>query len=128
MIDFLLLFFMTVIGTSSFTYYGFLANFTFVLYIPVIVVFIYLIYHLLKCCCCCKRQSQAIVARQYSPDGVDNPHDLVPECRPLINPTTTEVVLDDNYVPDDLYPDRMVNPGGYREQHYQYQPLEDSVL
>ena len=65
--------------------------------------------------------------RQYSPDGVDNPQ-LVPERRPLIEPTTTEVALGDDYVPDDLYPDRMVNPGGYREQHCQYQPLEDSVL
>ena len=133
-IDFLLLFFMTVIGASSFTYGNFmlkfgtiLPNFLFVLYIPVIVVFIYLVYHLLKCCCSYKRRSQ-IVARQYSPDGVDNPH-IVPERRPLISPTVTEVVLDDDYVPDDLYPDRMVNPGGYREQHCQYQPLlEESIV
>ena len=83
-IDFLLLFYMTVIGASSFTFIGFVVNFLFVLYIPVIVVFIYLIYHFLRHCCCCKRQSQAIVAGQYSQNGVDNPH-LVPECRPLLN-------------------------------------------
>ena len=120
---------MTVIGVSSFlTYYHFVVNFVLFLYlIPVIVVSIYLTYLLLKCCCCCKRQSRAIVARQDSPDGVDNPH-LVPECRPLIEPTTTEVALGSDYVPDNLYPDRMVNPCGYREQHCQYQPLEDSIL
>ena len=32
--------------------------------------------------------------------------------QPLIPPTTTEVELD-HYVEDDLYPDRIVNPGGY---------------
>ena len=96
----------------------------FLYFLPVIVISIYLIYCLLKCCCSCKKQCQD---RQYSPEGVDNPH-LVPECRPLIEPTTTEVALGDDYVPDDLYPDRIVNPCGYREQHCQYQPLEDSVL
>ena len=101
-----------------------------VLYILFIVVFIYLVYRLLKCCCCCKKQqSQTIVAQQNSPEDVDDPR-LVPERRPLIQPTTSEVrvVLGNDYVPDDLYPDRMVNPRGYREQHCQYQPLEESIL
>ena len=70
-------------------------------------VFIYLVYRLLKCCCCCKKQqSQTIVAQQNSPEDVDDPR-LVPEHRPLIQPTTSEVcirvVLGNDYVPDDLY-------------------------
>ena len=132
-IDFLLLFFMAVISAASLAsyYIGSLivvrVNFElFLPPLPVIVVSIYLIYCLLTCCCK-KRRQLDIVARQDPPDGVDNPH-IVPEHRPLLNPTTTEVVLNDNYVPDDLYPDRIINPGGYREQHCQYQPLEDSVL
>ena len=129
-IDFSLLFFMMVIGALSFCYLFFMSILISVLYLPFIVVFIYLVYRLLKCCCCCKKQrSQTIVAQQNSPEGVDDPC-LVPERRPLIQPTTSEVwvVLGNDYVPDDLYPDRMVNPCGYREHHCQYQPLGESVL
>ena len=52
------------------------------------------------------------------------------ESTPLlaVHPTTTEVTLDDNYVEDDLYADRILHPGGYNEQHVsRYQSTQDST-
>ena len=40
---------------------------------------------------------------------------------------TSSVVALDNYVADDLYADRVLNPSGYKEEHTQYQPVDEAA-
>ena len=104
-IDFLILVLMTVIGASSFTNYELVVDFEYILvYLPFFVLVSYLVYRLL----CCKRKPK-IDAHHSSPNKVNQP----PESTPLLFPPTTTLVALDDYKQDDLYPDRMVNPGEY---------------
>ena len=78
------------------------------LYLPFLVLVGYLTFRMFKCCCCaCVTRN----VRKSSHDNTNNPS-APSELQQLIPPTTTEVGLDD-YVQDDVYPDRIVNPGGY---------------
>ena len=110
-IDFLTLFLMALLaalsssvpllpGSDTFKNY-IIAN---PMYLPFLILVGYLIYRLFKCCCCaCVTRN----AHQSSDDDENNPT----EQPPLLIPTT-EVGIGD-YVQDDVYPDRIVNPGGY---------------
>ena len=104
-IDFLISVLMTVIGASSFTNYELVIDFECILaYLPFFVLVSYLVYRLL----CCNRKPK-LDAHQFSPNRVNQPS----ENTPLLFPPTTSVVTLDDYGQDDLYPDRMVNPGEY---------------
>ena len=81
------------------------------LYLPFLCLVVYLIYRMFKCCCCCC--CACVTKNSHKPDDENNPS-APSEQQPLLIPaTTSEVVLGD-YVQDDLYPDRIVNPGGYK--------------
>ena len=115
-IDFLILFFLAVMGATSFmgsvavifTLYG-------LMYLPFIVVFWYGYYCWLKHCCC------ACVALRRG-----NVHLVIPgneanlssptEGQPLLKPPTTSVVTLKDYDEDDGYADRMINPSRYNIQ------------
>ena len=112
MIDFLTLFLMTLFAALSVT--GTLSVYILFgpLHLPFLCLVGYLIYRMFKyCSCCCACVTQNVY--KSSTDDENNPSAPPSEVlQPLIPPTTTEVELDD-YVEDDLYPDRIVNPGGY---------------
>ena len=113
-IEFLMIFFMAVIGglsTSGLNIYVIIGP----LFLPFLFLLTYFIYRVLKyCCCACVTWS----IHRSSPDDENNPSPS--EQQPILAPpTTTEVTLDD-YVQDDLYADRILNPGQYDEQHDQY--------
>ena len=124
-IDFFIFFFMTLIPLLSPLDFNLVMPFTSILtrveyyflpirniiYLPCLVVTIYILKH---CCLLCYKRSQ------HQPTVRDD--DSRPpqtECTPLlaVHPTTTEVTLDDDYIEDDLYADRILHPGGYNEQH-----------
>ena len=106
-IDFLTLFLMALFAALS-SFALSLVPFFGPLYLPFLVLVGYLTFRMFKCCCCaCVTRN----VRKSSHDNTNNPS-VPSELQPLIPPTTTEVGLDD-YVQDDLYPDRIVNPGGY---------------
>ena len=77
------------------------------LFLPFLVLLTYLIYCLLKYCCYC------IWTAQHHHQHLEN-NPLPSEQQPILAPppTTTEVTLDD-YIQDDLYADRILNPGLY---------------
>ena len=119
-IDFLILVLMTVIGASSFTNYELVVDFEYILvYLPFLVLVSYLVYRLLRCIC---YQKPKLDPHQSSPNKVNQPS----ESTPLLKPPTTSVVALDNYKLDDLYPDRMVDPSGYKKHHTQYLPPAES--
>ena len=95
-----------------------------IIYLPFLVFMFYALHKFLKYCClpCCKR-------RLHQPTLRDESHPPPTECTPLVtHPTTSEVALNDDYVQDDLYADRILHPGGYNEQHVsQYQSIQDST-
>ena len=79
------------------------------LYLPFLCLVVYLIYRMFKCCCC-----TCVTKNSHKTYNDDENNLSAPSERQLllIPATTSEVVLGD-YVQDDLYPDRIVNPGGY---------------
>ena len=114
-IDFLILFVMVFLAVlSGVTIYSFLVPRYIImgpLYLPFLCLVVYLIYRMFKCCCCC---CTCCVTKNSHKSDNENNLSASPEQQPLLIPaTTTEVVLSD-YVQDDLYPDRIVNPGGYK--------------
>ena len=107
-IDFLTLFWMALYGALAVMSHYILGC----LFLPFLVLVVYYMYRLIKCCCgkcCCLTQNVHNSLR-------DNENNLsVPlERQPLLNLTSTKVKFAD-YVEDDVYPDRIVNPGGYTE-------------
>ena len=80
------------------------------LYLPFLCLVVYLIYRMFKCCCCC---CCTCVTKNSHKSDDENNLSAPSEQQPLIPATTSEVGLSD-YVQDDLYPDRIVNPGGYK--------------
>ena len=71
-------------------------------------------------------QKKRNVVTNQSQDDSDAAIDA--EQAPLLVPSVTNVAMDDcEYVADDLYADRILNPGRYNEQHMHYQPLENST-
>ena len=137
-IDLLIFFYMTLIPLLSYLDLDFIIPFSTthtnvysqhlpfrnMIYLPFLVVTFYALYKIFKYCClpCCKR-------RLYQPTMRDD--SLLPptECTPLVtHPTTSEVALNDDYIQDDLYADRILHPGGYNEQHVsRYQSIQDST-
>ena len=98
-IDFLTLFWMSVVGAMAAASY-----------FPIILILVllcYLIYRVIKCCRCCATQNM----HNSSCDDVDIPYAPLQQ-QPLVPPTTTVVGVSD-YDEDDEYPDRMVLPDGY---------------
>ena len=92
---------------------------------PFLVFLLIFFYRLLKFCCAivnCKRK-----AALHSPGNNSNPSSLSERTPLVIQPTTTEVTLHDDYVQDDLYADCILNPGGYKEQHNQYLSIQAST-
>ena len=78
-----------------------------VVFFPFLVLCLYLIYRLVKHFCVriiCKKE------QERNPDNVQQSNE---ERAPLIVPVTTVSI--DNYVPDDLYADRVLNPDVYNE-------------
>ena len=85
-----------------------------IIFLPFLVVSFIILCKLLKYCC-----TKRSVAHQPSPDNERNP---LSERIPLITtaPTTTEVTLDDDYIEDSVYADRIVNPRRYNEEHNRF--------
>ena len=111
-IDFMLLFSMTavsavsfVFGTASGMVYG-----AFPFYFPFLVLIVYIIYRLLKSCCC------DCVTHIKQKRATDQPllnNKANTEHKPLL-PVTTIKAVNDEYIEDDLYADRILNPDGYK--------------
>ena len=90
--------------------------FAIIFLLPFIVLLTYILFRVFKSCCCyaCKTQNAS----------QNNETTTSLERQPLLAPTTSEVTLDNDYVQDDLYADRICNPGGYNKYN-QYQPLSE---
>ena len=95
-----------------------------VLYIPFLALCLYCTYQLCKLCVKHVQKRRNAVANQ-SQDDSDAAIDA--EQAPLLVPVSNYAMGDCEYVADDLYADRILNPGGYNEQHVHYQPLENST-
>ena len=139
-VDFFIFFFMTLIPLLSLLdrayYIPFTQNihievdntylpFRNMIYLPCLVVTIYALHKFLKyyCLLYCKRS-------HHQPSMRDESRSLpLTERTPFVTrPTTTEVTLNDDYVEDDFYADRILHPGGYNEQHVnRYQSIQDST-
>ena len=104
MIDFLTLFFMTL-----------LLNFIGLFLLPFFILLIYTIFRVLKSCCCC-----ACKTRNASDDEAAVPAERQPLLAPAL-PTRSEVAFDNE---NELYPDRICNPDGYNKYN-QYRPLSE---
>ena len=99
-------------------------EFSSVLYIPFLVLCLYFIYQLCKHCIKHVQKRRNVVENQLQDDS-DAAIDA--EQAPLLVPVMNVVMGNCEYVADDLYTDRVLNPGGYNEQHAHYQPLENST-
>ena len=137
-IDFLIFFFMTLIPLLSLLDLDLQILFTAariqvdsqylpfrnIIYLPFLVVTLYALHKFLKYCCllCYKRHPHQPTMRD---DCLPPPT----ECTPLVtHPTTSEVALNDDYIHDDLYADRILHPGGYNEQHVsRHKSIQDSA-
>ena len=103
-IDFLLLFVMTVASTVS-SLLNPIINIEFgYVMLPFLVLFIYIIYRLLRSCGCVCMKS-----RRRETDQDDEPKTW-PQSDPDL---TTTAAASDEYIEDDLYADRILNPDGY---------------
>ena len=96
-----------------------------VLYVPFLVLCLYFTYKLCKLCIKHVQNRRKIIVNQ-SKDDSDAATSA--EQAPILVPATNVAMDDCEYVADDLFPDRVLNPGGYNEQHAHYQPLENSTL
>ena len=110
-IDFLILFFLIVIGVlsliGSFAFIGYGLS-----YWPFIVIFCYVCYRLLKYCCCACVALRRGNVRQVIPSNEANPSSTT-ERQPLLKPPTTSEVTLSDCAEDNRYADRMINPGQY---------------
>ena len=120
-IDFFLLFFMTLIALFSVTSYdSSLIVGHIPIYLPASVFLFYLFYKLLRLCssCCSGKCRKSQQLEQPPAEQLDNSaqQDLN---SPLLNSAAshTNLALSD-YVADDTFADRVMNPNGYREEHY----------
>ena len=120
-IDFFLLFFMTLIALISVTSYDSSSIVGHILiYLPASVFLFYHFYKLLRLCCtCCSGKHKKSQELEQPPaEQLDNSvqQDLN---SPLLNSAAshTNLALSD-YVADDTFADRVMNPDGYREEHY----------
>ena len=104
-IDFLTLFWMSVVGAMTLVS---IYALSIILILPFLVLLCYLIYRVIKCCRCCATRNM----HNSSRDDVIPYAPLQQQQPPLFPPTTTVVGLGD-YAEDDEYPDRMVHPDGY---------------
>ena len=105
-IDFLTLFWMSVVGAVAIIAFSLVTP---ILFLPFLVLLCYLMYRVIKCCCRC-------TTRIFHNSSCDDDIPYAPlqqqQQQSLIPPTTTVVGLGD-YDEDDEYPDRMVHPDGY---------------
>ena len=103
-IDFLLLFFMTIASVVSIMFYP-NDNIAFgYLFLPFFILFVYTIYRLLKKCCACVAQRRAT-------------HQPSVQAKPLSEHKPATAVANDEYIEDDLYADRILNPDGYKNNN-----------
>ena len=101
-IDFLTLFWMSVVGATCTAP---VSSLSIILILPFLVLLCYLIYRVIKCCrCCCCSATRNM--HDSSRDDVDIPYAPLQLQQPLLPPTTTVVALSD-YDEDDEYPDLM---------------------
>ena len=133
-IDFFLLFFMTLIAVISYVSYDFSSVVGHVLvYAPASVLLFYLIYKLFRLCCtCCKcthKKSLQLLTPEQPPINDDEQLENSVQRdinSPILVPavTHTSLVLSD-YAADDTFADRLLNPAGYKEVHCtRYQTIE----
>ena len=115
-IDFLILFFLTMIGAPSFMRF-FAVIFTFCgpIYLLFVAIFCYVSYRLLKhCCCACVALRRGNI-HQIIPGNKAN-LSLLTERQPLLKPTTTSVVTLKDHDEDDGYADRIIHPSRYNKE------------
>ena len=97
--------FMVMVILLSYAFGTMASQLIFTVYTPFLALCLYLTYRLLKLCCLriiCKKNKEM------------NPgNESQPERAPLVVPVTTVSV--NEYVPDDLYADRVLNPDEYNE-------------
>ena len=137
-IDFFLLFFMTLIAVMSYVSYDFSSVVGHVLvYAPASVLLFYLIYKLFRLCCTCckcthKKSLQLLTPEQPLINDDEQLENSVQRDlnAPILVPavTHTSLVLSD-YAADDTFADRLLNPAGYKEVHCtRYQTIETAPL
>ena len=125
-VDFMLFFYMGLLALISNTsvFGGYFA-----VYLPITVLIIYLLIKIIIFCCVrcnCKRKKsliasdhrQLLEANTVQKDQNDPSHIHVV--------TKTELLLS-SYVADEEYPDRVVNPSGYNEQHTHYISVDEDT-
>ena len=102
-IDFLLLFSMTVVSALSATtspVYSIIFG-VFPFFVPFLVLLVYIIYRLIKICCC----TCVCVTRRRDDQPTLHKSPPSDQHKPVTN---------DEYIEDDLYADRILNPDGYK--------------
>ena len=100
----MLLFFMTIASVVSIMFYP-NDNIAFgYLFLPFFILFVYTIYRLLKKCCACVAQRRAT-------------HQPSVQAKPLSEHKPATAVANDEYIEDDLYADRILNPDGYKNNN-----------
>ena len=130
LINCLLFFYMFLISEVIFipllNIYSIYLDVSSVIYILFLILCLYFIYQLCKLCIKHVQKRRNVVKNRLQ-DESDAATDA--EQAPLLPPVPCmNVALGDcEYVADDLYADRVLNPGGYNEQHTHYQPLENST-
>ena len=83
------------------------------------------LYQLCKLCIKHVQKRRNVVANRPQDDS-DAAIDA--EQAPILPVPVTNIAMSDcEYVADELFADRVLNPGGYNEQRTHYQPLENST-
>ena len=128
-IDFLILFFMMLIAIMSFISNDISAVVGyFVIYLPTLVLMFYLFYKLMRLCvtCCkCKRFYQRLTPEQ-PPNAEQLENSAQHDSNSLIQVATHSILVISDYVPDDMFADRLLNPAGYKkESRTRYQAINN---
>ena len=116
-IDFFVLFFMMLIAVLSYVSYDLSSVVGHILiYLPALVLILFLFYKLTRLCCTCKTHKKSHQLLTSEPPPINNTEQLVNSVQHVPVASRTSLVLSD-YVADETFADRLLNPAGYREEH-----------
>ena len=129
-IDFFLFFFLSLIAALSMI--SIISSIVFgyiIMYLPASILLLYLIYKLVKLCCICSRHSK-VSKKSNQPTtekgSINSLQSSVesPQAPQHVSISHTNIVLS-NYIADDMFADRVLNPDGYKEEHTHYHEIVD---
>ena len=128
-IDFFVLFFMMLIAVLSYVSYDLSSVVGHILiYLPALVLILFLFYKLTRLCCTCKTHKKSHQLLTSEPPPINNTEQLVNSVQHVPVASRTSLVLSD-YVADETFADRLLNPAGYREEHCtHYQAIDTDPL